>query len=174
MAKLLLVFGFLVAFCAGVAVGPKLWPAAMALPTTRPTDRESWLTTELNLTPEQQEQMKKIWSDTAHRGNRESEDRRRQFRKERDDAIAALISPGDKEKYEQVLKTYADRDAAINRQWWDSYQATVERTKQILTAEQRLKYEELLKNRQAAHAARERETGRRVDDRATSRPGAEK
>jgi hypothetical protein len=50
----------------------------------------------------------------------------------------------------------------------------VERTKQILTVEQRQKYEELLKNREAEHAARDRETGRRVDDRATSRPGAEK
>src|SRR5258706_5224053 len=174
MAKLLLIIGFLVAFGAGVAVGPKIWHHAIAAPTTRPTHQGGWLTTELNLTPDQQEQMKKIWSDTAHRGNREQEDRRRQFRKDRDDALAALISPKDRDTYDQVLKTYAERNAAMDREWRNSYLAAVERTKQILTVEQRNKYEELLKNREAEHAARERETGRRVDDRATSRPGPEK
>jgi Spy/CpxP family protein refolding chaperone len=174
MAKLLLIIGFAMAFGAGVLIGPKLWHQAAAAPTTRPTRQGGWLTTELNLTPDQQEQMKKIWSETAHRGNREQEDRRRQFRKDRDDAIAALISPADREKYDQVLKTYAERNAAMDREWRNSYLAAVERTKQILTSEQRNKYEELLKNREAEHAARERETGRRVDDRATSRPGPEK
>src|SRR5438552_1243603 len=174
MAKLLLIVGFLVSFGAGVAIGPKLWHDAVAMPATRPTNRGGWLTTELSLSPEQQEQMKTIWSDTAHRGGREQEDRRRQFRKERDDAIAALIKVEEKEKYDQVLKIYADRNAAMEREWRNSYLAAVERTKQILTPEQRRKYEELLKNREAEHAAHERETGRRVDDRATSRPGPEK
>ena len=174
MAKIFLIIGFLVAFGAGVVVGPKIWHQAAAAPTTRPSHQGGWLTTELNLTPDQQEQMKKIWSDTAHRGNREQEDRRRQFRKDRDDAIAALINPQDREKYDQVLKAYAERNAAMDREWRNSYLAAVERTKQILTVEQRNKYEELLKNREAEHAARERESGRRVDDRATSRPGPEK
>jgi Spy/CpxP family protein refolding chaperone len=174
MAKLLLIIGFVMAFGAGLLIGPKLRQEAAAAPATRPARPGGWLTTELNLTPDQQEQMKKIWSETAHRGNREQEDRRRQFRKERDDAIAALISPGDKEKFDQVLKTYAEHNAAMDREWRNSYLAAVERTKQILTVEQRQKYEELLKNREAEHAARERESGRRVDDRATSRPGPEK
>jgi Spy/CpxP family protein refolding chaperone len=174
MAKLLLIIGFLMAFGAGVLIGPKFRREAAAAPATKPSHQGSWLTTELNLTPDQQEQMKKIWSDTARRGNREQEDRRRQFRKDRDDAIAALISPPDREKYDQVLKTYGERNAAMDREWRSSYLAAVERTKQILTVEQRNKYEELLKNREAEHAARERDTGRRVDDRATSRPGPEK
>jgi Spy/CpxP family protein refolding chaperone len=174
MAKLLLIVGFLVSFGAGVAIGPKLWRQAAAMPTTRPAHQGGWLTTELSLSTEQQEQLKTIWSDTAHRGGREQEDRRRQFRKEREEAIAALIKVEDKEKYDQVLKVYADRNAAMEREWRNSYLAAVERTKQILTPDQRRRYEELLKNREAEHAARERETGRRVDDRATSRPGPEK
>ncbi len=140
---------------------------------TRPS-RQGWLATELNLNADQEKELNQIWSETAHRGGREQEDRRRQFRKERDEAIAALISPQDKDKYDQLLKIYADRNAAMEREWSNSYHAAVERTKQILTVEQRHKYDELLKNREAAHAARERETGRRVDDRATSRPGPEK
>jgi len=174
MVKLLLIIGFMMAFGAGLLIGPKLRHEAAAAPATRPSHQGGWLTTELSLTPDQQEQMKKIWSETAHRGNREQEDRRRQLRKERDDAIAALISPGDKDKFDQVLKTYAEHNAAMDREWRNSFVTAVERTKQILTVEQRQKYEELLKNREAEHAARERETGRRVDDRATSRPGPEK
>jgi len=92
----------------------------------------------------------------------------------RDDAIAALISPQDQDKYDQLLKTYADRNAAMEREWSNSYHAAVERTKQILTVEQRRKYDELLERHGPPHGSHEHETGRRVDDRATSRPGPEK
>jgi hypothetical protein len=167
VAKVILVVGFLITFGAGLAVG---WQFrghdALAAPaaTTRPTSRSGFLEAELGLTAEQREQMKKIWSDTAHRGGREQEDRRRQFRKERDEAIAALIRPDDRAKYDLVLKTYSEKNSAMEREWRGNYERSVERTKQILSPEQRKKYEEILKKQE----------NRRAEERATSRPGTDK
>jgi len=175
MVKLMVVIGFLVAFGAGMAVRPRILPPEThTTPASRPSGPTAWLRTELSLSPEQEEQLKRIWSETAHRGGREQDERRRQFRKERDDAIQALIRPADKETYEQITKAYADRNAAMEKEWRASFQAAVERTKQILTPEQRRRYEELLRSREAERAAREHEQGRRVDERATSRPGTDK
>jgi Spy/CpxP family protein refolding chaperone len=185
MAKLLMVVGFLIAFGAGMVVGPRVLNPASALPATRPSGHNGWLTTELNLNPEQQEQLKRIWSDTAHRGNHEQEDRRRQYRRERDEAIAALIHPEDKGDYDQILKTYSEKVGEMEREWRTSFQASVEKTKQILTPAQRARYEELLKRGGAGgppgpgpgpgpgpHG--EHDQNRRVDEHATSRPGTDK
>jgi hypothetical protein len=167
VAKVILVVGFLITFGAGMVVG---WQyrghEVLAAPatTTRPTSRSGFLEAELNLSAEQREQMKKIWSETAHRGGREQEDRRRQFRKERDEAIAALIRPEDRAKYDTVLKTYSDKSSAMEREWRGNYERAVERTKEILNPEQRKKYEEILKKQE----------NRRAEERATSRPGTGK
>jgi Spy/CpxP family protein refolding chaperone len=166
MAKVILVIGFLVAFGAGLAVGWQFrGQAAMASPsTTRPAQRSGYLEAELGLNEQQREQMKKIWSETAHRGGREHDEKRRALRKERDDAIAALIRPGDKDKFDQILKTYGDRNAAVEREMRESFQKAVAATKDILSPEQRKKYEEILKKQE----------NRRADERATSRPGSDK
>lgn len=174
MTRLLLIIGFVFSFGAGVLLGPRLMRATQTTPATQPSRRDGWLTSELNLTAQQQEQMKKIWSETAHRGSREQDERRRQIRKDRDDAIAALIPAAEKEKFDAVLKTYADQQAAMDKEWKVSFEAAVEKTKQILNPDQRKKYEDMLKNREAERAAREQNQGRRVEDRATSRPGSEK
>jgi Spy/CpxP family protein refolding chaperone len=176
MTKLLLVVGFVIAFGAGMVVGPRVIHPAAPPPTSRPSGPTGWLTTELNLSADQQEQLKKIWSETARRGNREQEERRRQYRRERDEAIAALIRPEDKGDYDQVLKTYSEKTAAMEQQWRNAFQASVEKTKQILTPVQRARYDELLKRGtdRGPGGPREHDQGRRVDDHATSRPGTDK
>jgi Spy/CpxP family protein refolding chaperone len=160
LPKVVLITGFLIAFAAGLVVGLGVRKEAVAGAATggatRPS-RHSFLTTELGLTQAQQEQMRKIWSDAAHRGGREQDERRRQFRKERDDAVAALVPEADKPKYEAANKQYAERMAAMEKEWRASYAGAVERTKQILTDEQRQKYEELLKKQEADRAARDAE-----------------
>ncbi len=169
MIRLVLVIGFLFAFSAGLVVGLQVRREAAAAPATRPT-RHGFLTAELGLSPDQEEQLKKIWSETAHRGGREQEDRRRQFRKERDEAVAALIKAQDRDKYVEAINTYTKRTDALQEEWRSSFQSAVEKTKQILTPEQRTKYEDLLKRQEAERSSRDREQGRKVDDRATSRP----
>src|SRR5438874_12128139 len=96
--KLLILVGFLVAFAAGLVVGVQkgrslslATPGAPNEPTTRPTTRTSrhggMLAKELNLTPEQQEQLNQIWSETLRRGGHERDEQRRQYRSERDAAL---------------------------------------------------------------------------------------
>jgi Spy/CpxP family protein refolding chaperone len=163
--KLIVMLGFVVAFAAGMAVGVRdhalIVPASTtSTPTTHP-NRAGWLVAELDLTPDQQEKLNDIWSKTARSGNRGQEDIRRQFRKERDDAIAALIPSQNQPAYEQAVKTYSDHMEQLEQQWRSAYENAVEQTKQILTPSQRSKYEEILSRNQ---------WDRRAGDRATTRP----
>ena len=158
--KLLILVGFVLAFAAGMVVGAGRRDvttssaaspngnAPTTNPSTRPSRHRGFLAAELNLTPEQQEQMNQIWSETARRGGRERDDERRQLRKEREDAIAALIRAEDRAKYDQVLSSYTQQMESLDGQQRANFQAAVERTKQLLTPEQRTKYEALLSRNQ--------------------------
>src|SRR5690348_1714870 len=107
--KLLILAGFLVAFAAGLVVGVQNRQIAAlsrpgsagspAVPTTgsatRPAHHHGGMLTEaLGLSPDQQTQLNAIWSAIASQG-RERDEARRQSRKERDDAIVALIHSDD-------------------------------------------------------------------------------
>jgi len=171
--KLIVMLGFLMAFGAGLMSGlrtQRLQPqpqqqqqkptivSTAGSPATTPTtagagthpfgprgDRGSFLTRELNLTREQQDQMKEIWSPMATGRPREQDERRRQYRDERDEAIAALIRTEDLKAYDAILKDFQGKLTALDEEFRKSYEAAVEKTKAILTAEQRAKYEEILK-----------------------------
>src|SRR5688500_18620938 len=101
MTKLVVIIGFCVAFAAGLTVGLSRranieHPPRPAAATTRFIYRGgSFLASELNLTKEQQEQLKQIWE--AARGGRDQHDnRRQQLRDKRDADIEALLSPQQK------------------------------------------------------------------------------
>src|SRR5687767_3855756 len=106
MTKLVVIIGFCVAFAAGLTVGlsrhrQQVEPdqPATTAPTTRHGHRgSSFLATELNLTPQQQEQLKEIWSRMARGGRSEHEQRRQELRDKRDADIESIIRPEDKEK----------------------------------------------------------------------------
>src|SRR5262245_17234543 len=105
MTRVVVILGFLVAFAAGLAVGAGYLGNRNAVgagpgPSTRPMRDRGWMERELNLTAEQKEQMRKIWSDLA-RGGFPHDDKRRQLRRERDEAIAALVRPEDMGKYDE-------------------------------------------------------------------------
>lgn len=162
--KLIVLVAFTLAFLAGLTVGRRtprddaqLSAAAaetvLNSPTTAPSrgNRNSWLAAQLNLSADQQEQLKKIWSDVARRGSArdgQQEDPRRKLRRERDEAIAALVRPEDRAAYDRIQTTYTQQSDALEQQWQASYQNAVERTKAVLTDEQRAKYESILKNNQ--------------------------
>lgn len=161
MTKTVVLVCFLVAFAAGLAVGfQNRGPAAESeQPKTQRCG--GWLSAELNLTPEQKEQLDNIWSETARYGGRERMERRRQLYRERDEAIVALIRPEDQSKYDEILKKHTENMAALDREWRDSFHAAVEQTKQILTAEQREKYERLIERRHKDRGPRDRYRGKR-------------
>jgi Spy/CpxP family protein refolding chaperone len=178
--KIIVVVGFLVAFAAGLVLGFESRERT-AQPAARQEHRGGWLTAELKLTPEQQEKMKTIWSEMPGRGGREREDRFRQLRQQRDEAIKALIRPEDKPRYDQILKDFTDKTNALNRELHDSFQAAIDATKPILNPEQRAKYEQLLQHHQWDRGSRDRHRGERERDagrsggrRTTSRPAPQR
>src|SRR5438067_53651 len=154
MTRFIVIFGFAISFAAGLVVGMgKHWstPAEAGSPpaTTHPSGPHG-MAAELNLTPQQQEQMKKIWQDVARRGHGDPQqpDRRQQYRAERDEALAALVHPEDKDKYEQIQKDYKDRTDALDREMRAPFENAVKATDEILTPEQRVKYHEMLSRHQ--------------------------
>jgi Spy/CpxP family protein refolding chaperone len=173
MTRLVVIFGFAVAFAAGLVVGMESRQRGLAAsPTTHPSRHSGFLTAELNLTPQQEEQIHKIWSETAQRGRSpEQEDRRKKLREQRDAAITALISPQDKPRYDQILKDYSDQVAAMNHEIEAAFASSVERTKQVLTPAQQAKYDELRERHQWGRHGREQ--NRRADDRAASAPSTQ-
>jgi len=137
--KILLVVVFLVTFAAGAAAGRLVWPSG------HHRGGPSFLAAELNLTSEQREQMHSIWTEVMGGGGRRSWDQRKVLSQERDQAIAALMTPEQKPQYEKILQDYARKVDELSQERKKTFDQAVERTKQILTPEQAAKYEELLK-----------------------------
>ena len=158
MTKVVVIIGFFVSFAAGLIVGlesrqPSNASTTTTPPTTGPSHRggpggPGQLAAELGLSTDQQEKMKQIWSDVARHGRGENEDRRRQLRTERDDAIAALIPAGDKDKYEQIKKNYSDQMSAIDKEMRARFDKAVASTMEILNPDQQAKYKEILSRHQ--------------------------
>lgn len=157
--KWIILLGFVVAFCAGGVVGLRVRP-----PIVASSHEESWLSRELHLNPDQAEQVKKIWSDGVRATLREQDDRRKGLRKERDEAIAALVPAERKTAYQQVLDRYTMQMNQINQERSKAFEAAEQETKQLLTVDQRQKYEEILKNR-------DRGRGRRSETRPSAQAG---
>jgi Spy/CpxP family protein refolding chaperone len=176
MTKIIVILGFLVAFAAGLVVGVSVHTREVttaAQPTTRPMDPRGMLTKELNLTPQQQEQMKQIWSEVVRHGGHDQEDRRQQYRKERDDAISAMIKPEERAKFDEIKNTYSEQMAGLDKDRRAAFDNAVKQTKAILTPEQLTKYDDFLKRHQPFdRGGRDREN-RRGEDRATSRPASQ-
>ena len=143
--KLILLICFCAAFGAGVAAGVALMRSAP------PAPHESWLAHELDLTPEQREQMHQIWSQVIGSQGPPPREQRQALQKERDEAVRGLLNEGQKAKYEEVMKKYAEKIAALEETRKKAFDEAVERTKKILTESQRKKYEELLKSHAGHH-----------------------
>ena len=159
MTKLVVALGFCVAFAAGLAVGLQQGrrSAVSSVNPQPPTTMraapgrgrgQSFLVQQLNLTPQQQQELQKIWSDMAGPARGDQEDRRRQLRNEREDAVAALVRPEDYGKLDQILRNSREQFTALDAETKAKFDAAVEKTKAILTPEQRTKYEDLLNRHQ--------------------------
>jgi Spy/CpxP family protein refolding chaperone len=160
MTKFVVILGFFVAFAAGLIVGiesrqtsgaaTSIPPAPTTVPGARAMRRAGFLPTELNLTPQQQEAMKKIWSDGGgvSRAREEQQEKRAALRRQRDEAIAAMLGPTEKATYDEIQKKYQDQVQALDREMRAGFEAKVKQTNELLTPEQRTKYEEILKRHQ--------------------------
>lgn len=154
MTRLMVTIGFVVAFLAGLIVGLNRFGqrhdppgAASGQPWARhgeaPPDRGGFLASQLSLSPDQQKQMREIWSQAVGAGRGLMDERRRELRQQREEAIAALIRPEDKASYEAIVNDYARRSVEQDQQWRRAYDEAMQKTRQILTPQQLEKYEQL-------------------------------
>lgn len=188
MAKLVVILGFCVSFAAGLVIGWRVrtvepiangaatpdgaGPHAATQPSGNGSSRRGstgWWQAELGLTADQRTKMDQIWSSMAQKGRTERDERRREYRRERENAIGDLVPASLLGEYDRIIDAYNERIAGLERESRDAYEAAVEQTKQILNGEQRTRYEDLLKKYHwGPPQARERHPSTR---RSETRPG---
>ncbi|HOD81782.1 MAG: hypothetical protein BWX88_03051 [Planctomycetes bacterium ADurb.Bin126] len=142
--RLILAVAFVLVFAAGGSLGLVL--ARKPAPPERGPG--SWLTQELNLSAEQREQMKKIWSEAMGEGFRRDSEQRRSFSQQRDQQIRDLMTSEQQAKYDAIQQEYAKHLEELSQQRKARFEEAVARTKKILTPQQVVKYEEMLKQRE--------------------------
>jgi hypothetical protein len=154
--KLIVMTGFLVAFAAGLVTGMqsrqvvRVQPAPQSVtpPRTPGTSQRvrppAFFIDQLHLTAAQSEKWQKIWSEVADRGGRGQQQRVNQLRQEREAKILALIPLADRVTYDKIQKDFSESVDALDKEWRDSYDEAVRKTKEILTDSQRRMYETIL------------------------------
>ncbi|MEI7836308.1 MAG: Spy/CpxP family protein refolding chaperone [Planctomycetota bacterium] len=141
-SKILLIVCFTVTFAAGGAAGLLVGSIGKG---KRGGHGHSWLMDQLDLSESQRGQMREIWSKAGEGSGKSYWDRRRALGEARDKAVGDMVSPEQKERFEAIMKDYADKLKELSDQRKKEYDQAVERTKQILTPEQGPKYDELMK-----------------------------
>lgn len=133
--KLAIVIGFSLMFAAGLTIGRSHQPALS------PRTNRSWLSSQLNLTPSQEQQMRQIWSEaaTAQADNRQY----RELDRQRSESIRALLTPEQRSQLDQINRDHDAQVAALNAQRDHIVQEANAKTREILDDQQRLKFDEI-------------------------------
>ena len=139
--KLIVVASFLVVFVAGALLGVLLGRLV------RHPRQGFSLSRELNLTAEQRDKMQEIWSNAMGPAGHDYGERRREFQKERDDAVKALLNDEQKLRYEELMQEYARKMTVLSEERKKPFEQAQALMKQMLTPPQLKKYEDLLKRR---------------------------
>jgi hypothetical protein len=139
----------MLAVAAGVVMGVVIarLPSrnAAAAPPTQPADATG-LAAELNLTPGQSEEMKKIWEGVREQ-LRDGFSKADGLQRRRDAEIVNLLTQEQRAEFEKLTRRYAkeyDQIQAIRRSAFDR---GVAETRRLLNDEQRRRYDAVLKSR---------------------------
>ena len=135
-AKLILIIAFVVTLAAGVVAG-------FTLRSLTHHSRRSFVE---GLTAAQKAKMDEIWNAVRRNSREVQNEQRKEFQKQREEAVRALLTAEQRVKYDEILKDHAGKMAELGNAREKAFQEAVEKTKLILNAEQRNKYEEWLKN----------------------------
>jgi len=152
-SRMIVVLLFILAFGAGLSV-------ARVMDHRRPEPPErgpSWLAGELNLSPEQRQSMLTIWGG-LNNANSEDGDRRRELVRQRNEAIRKLIPEDQQHLLAQINEEHNRQMSELSNQRRRRFEEAVEKTKAMLNADQRQKYERILQRQQE-----ERRRGGRPD-----------
>ena len=137
--KIVLLAAFVAVFFAGLMIG--LFAGRMNPPRHGPP----WLAAELELSPEQVEKMKEIWSriepPDPHLGERARQD----LASQRDEAIRNLLGPDQITSFEEILREFESKREERRLEMMAPLNEAFARTREILTEEQLKRFEELEK-----------------------------
>jgi Spy/CpxP family protein refolding chaperone len=154
-AKALLAVAFVLVFAAGVLVGMSRQPRANAGPAPRSDDHKGFLVKALNLTPEQDEQMKGTWSG-VDKLRRQVWDKRRKLDQDRQEAILNLLTGEQHLIYDQIHQEYLQHLDEMDKQVQQAVSEANEKTRSILTAPQLEKFEKLQREHEQHRPRRQR------------------
>jgi len=102
------------------------------------------LSEQLGLSDAQAQQMRGIW-ETVRDQVRTSYQDAEKLQRSRDEELVALLNQEQKAKFERISQAYSDRFQELRRKRDQSFAKAVEQTRGMLSAEQRAKYDELLR-----------------------------
>ena len=165
------VVGRLSAWWAPIAVPPAVPVPAIRLPGPPPF-LPSARFEELNLTPDQKQQMDAIWAET--RQQMHSLDQQHDaLRQERIAAVYKLLSPDQRTAYDKIDSNFRARGQALDSQRDQVFHSANERSLALLTDTQRKQWESMTRAWDAGHPRRGRfgPTTRRSTTRPSVGPG---
>ena len=138
--RVILMSAFLLVMCAGVVVG-RLWNQ---LPIRAKTagGSPSWLADQLNLRPDQRQQMDAIWGETGPKIQKSFE-MRQELDRERDQTIQELLTPAEWTAYDKIVEDFRAKRATLDK---DRHQLVMDanaKSMALLDDVQKKKWEEL-------------------------------
>lgn len=145
--KVLMIATFVVALSAGAGAGMVVARHFFltGVSDSIPGDRSS-LAEDLQLSPEQRIEMRRIWEGAQERG-KGYYDEIQKLQKGRDDELVGLLNVEQKAKFKKIAEDYADRFSNVVNRREAMFDDAVNATRKILTPAQRERYEKILRNR---------------------------
>jgi len=142
-SRMIVLLLFILAFGAGLSV-------AQVFDRSKPQPAErgpSWLSSELNLTAAQRQNMLNIW-DNVNRSGFDEGERRREIGRQRSEAIRKLIPEDQQHLLDQINEEYARQMGELSNQRRQRFEEAMEKTRAVLTPQQLQKYDVILQRRQ--------------------------
>ncbi|HSV15480.1 MAG TPA: Spy/CpxP family protein refolding chaperone [Tepidisphaeraceae bacterium] len=144
--KSVIIAAFILVLSAGVVAG-RLW-ARFPSPSATPTGKQpSWLADQLDLTPEQRQQMDAIWANVKQQMDQKLE-RRHALDRERDQAIEDLLGPEQWQAYGRLIDEFRAKRAEIDKDRMNLIHDANDRSRALLSDVQKQRWDQM---RQARH-----------------------
>jgi Spy/CpxP family protein refolding chaperone len=148
--KLFILLGFAIMFVAGLTIGrayPTPRPPVVAAPTTQPDAGSGFPTIDkqLDLSPTQKLQMEKIWKD-AHAKTDALSHQFREFDRDRDGSIKAMLDPDQQEQYLEIQHQRDEHVNALRAEISTTMKAAEKETRELLSPDQQKKFDEIVKH----------------------------
>jgi Spy/CpxP family protein refolding chaperone len=136
-ARVAIIVSFVVAFAAGGATGLMIDRAG-----PRPDHDRPWLERSLGLSPQKSKELRQIW-ERVNSAIEQQRDLRAAAARKRDDEIQALFTPEQAAHYERILQEFTASMDRLANERTTLFQEAEKQTEDILTPDQRDKYEKM-------------------------------